>query len=258
MKKEIAVWLLMGAVLLAGCDANSTGSNPQKQIESTTKQATIEPKQETNPTLHWLGSSEGEQVKLYDNQEAKEDSHHIFTLEINGNTKDFDWYYLGDMGTDPQVHYTDLTGDGKEEAVVIIQTGRGTGLNNVDIHVVNADDFSEIRVQSYEDIVADHIESHVAKNGDGTLRIAGKAQGQAYNFNYDFDPAPDYDQDELGFGGVTIYRLENQKIKLNLPGSVGISPTYVCDFNVTYAYDKAKNEFIVDQIEVEPIENTKG
>ncbi|PYY31266.1 hypothetical protein [Paenibacillus illinoisensis] len=257
MKKRMAVWLLMGAVLLAGCDANSTGSNPQKQVEPTTKQATIEPKQEMNPTLHWLGSSEGGQVKLYDNREAK-DSHHIFTLEINGNTKDFDWYYLGDMGTDPQVHYTDLTGDGKEEAVVIIQTGRGTGLNNYDIHVVNADDFSEIRVQSYEDIVANYIESHVKKNGDGTLAIAAEVQGQVYNFDYDFDPAPDHDQDELGFGGVTIYRLENQKIKLNLPGSVGISPTYVCDFNVTYAYDKAKNEFIVDQIEVEPIENGKG
>lgn len=256
MNKEIAVWLLMGVFLLAGCDADSTGSNPQKQVESTTKQVTTQPEQETDPTLHWLGSSEGEQVKLYDNREEK-DSHHIFTLEINGNTKDFDWYYLGDMGTDPQVHYTDLTGDGKEEAVVIIQTGRGTGLNNYDIHVVNADDFSEIRVQSYEDIVANYIESHVKKNGDGTLAIAAEVQGQVYNFDYDFDPAPDHDQDELGFGGVTIYRLENQKIKLNLPGSVGISPTYVCDFNVTYAYDKAKNEFIVDQIEVEPVENTK-
>jgi len=257
VKKEIAVWLLMGAFLVAGCEADSTGSNPPEQSEPPSRQVTIEPKQEMNQTLHWLGSSEGGQVKLYDNREAK-DSHHIFTLEINGNTKDFDWYYLGDMGTDPQVHYTDLTGDGKEEAVVIIQTGRGTGLNNYDIHVVNADDFSEIKVQRYEEIVADHIESHVAKNGDGTLAIAVEALGQAYNFDYDFDPAPDYDQDELGFGGVTIYRLENQKIKLNLPGSVGISPTYVCDFNVTYACDKAKNEFIVDQIEVEPIENTKG
>ncbi|WP_337034293.1 hypothetical protein [Paenibacillus illinoisensis] len=257
MNKRIAVWLLMGAVLLAGCEADSTGSNPPEQSELPSRQVTIEPKQEMNPTLHWLGSSEGEQVKLYDNREAK-DSHHIFTLEINGNIKDFDWYYLGDMGTDPQVHYTDLTGDGKEEAVVIIQTGRGTGLNNYDIHVVNADDFSEIRVQSYEDIVANYIESHVKKNEDGTLAIAVEAQGQAYNFDYDFDPAPDYEQDELGFGGVTIYKLENQKIKLNLPGSVGISPTYVCDFNVTYTYDEAKNEFIVDQIEVEPVENTKA
>ncbi|NUU78020.1 hypothetical protein [Paenibacillus xylanilyticus] len=257
MKKEIGVWLLLGAVLLAGCDSVPSDVVPQKQIESTTNQVTTQPKQETDPTLNWLGSSEGEQVQLYDNKEAK-NSPHKFTLEINGKTKDFDWYYLGDMGTDPQVFYTDLTGNGKEEAVVIIQTGRGTGLNNYEIHVVNADDFSEIRVQRYEEIVADHIESHVAKNGDGTLAIAVKAQGQAYNFDYDFDPAPDYDQDELGFGGVTIYRLENQKIRLNLSGSVGISPTYVCDFNVTYAYDHGKNEFIVDQIEVEPVENGKG
>lgn len=29
---------------------------------------------------------------------------------------------------------------------------------------------------------------------------------------------------------------------------------YVCDFNITYTFNKADNAFIVDQIEVEPVE----
>lgn len=227
--------MLLGAVLLTGCGSESA-TVTQETGESTSKQVTTQPEQNTD-----------EKVKLYATTDG-------IKLDINGNEKDFDWKFPGDTGTNPQVTYTDLTGDGKEEAVIIIQTGKGTGLNNYDIHVVNAEDFSEIKVQNYEDIVADQIDSHVVKNGDGTLGITVKTQGKEYKFNYDFDPAPDYKQEDLAFGGVFIYTLENQKIKLNLSGSVGISTTYVCDFNITYKFDSAKNEFVADQIEVIPIE----
>ncbi|GJM77358.1 hypothetical protein HMSSN036_95740 [Paenibacillus macerans] len=169
------------------------------------------------------------------------------TLNINGSQKDFDWNCPDDTGVYPEVFYTDVTGDGKEEAVIIIQTGKGTGLNNFDIHVVHAKDLSEIKVQSYEDIVTKQIESHIAKNDNGTLAITVKTQGKEYNFDYGFDPAPDDNQDELDFGGIFIYALENQKITLNLSGAVPGTTTYVCDFKVTYKFDSTKNEFVADQ-----------
>ena len=46
---------------------------------------------------------------------------------------------------------------------IIIQTGRGTGLNHYEIHVVNGEDLSEMNVQHYEDIVAHTIESTITK-----------------------------------------------------------------------------------------------
>ncbi|WP_339180332.1 hypothetical protein MHB43_30545 [Paenibacillus sp. FSL H8-0317] len=110
--------------------------------------------QDTDEKL--LGSSEDEKVKFYSMTDG-------IPLDINGNEKDFALDLPSDTGNDPQIFYTDLTGDGKEEAVVIIQTGKGTGLDSFDIHVVNAEDLSEIKVQKYEDIVNDQIESHVAK-----------------------------------------------------------------------------------------------
>ncbi|WP_433748789.1 hypothetical protein [Paenibacillus amylolyticus] len=246
MKKEIGVLMLLCIVFLSGCGGSGNpASVMQGSGESPSKQVTTQPVQDTDAKL--LGSSEDERVKFY----TKTDG---VTLDVNGNKKDFSWNVPVDTGTPPQVIYTDVTGDGKEEAVVIIQTGRGTELNNYDIHVVSAEDLSEIKVQSYEEIVANQIETHVAKKGDGTLTISVKAQGKEYDFNYGFDPASDYKQDSLAFGGVNIYSLENQKIKLNLGGSVGLSPTYVCDFNITYKFDIAKNEFLADLIEVKPIE----
>lgn len=253
LKKEIASLILLSAVLFGGCQTESLGAVHLEQVVSPTKQVTTKPEQETNSKLKLIGSSEDEQVKLYAIIET-EDAIERVTLDINGRTKDFDWSISHYSGTEPQLFYTDLTGDGKEEAVIIIQTGRGTGLDNYEIHVVNSDNLSEIKVQRYEDIVAEHIKSRISKNDDGTIAITVISQGQVGNFNYDFDPAPDYHQDELAFGGVVIYTLDNHKIKLSLPGSIGISPTYVCDFNITYTFDKADNEFIVDQIEVEPVE----
>jgi hypothetical protein len=250
--KEIASLMLLSVVLLGGCQTESLGAVQQERVESPTKQVT-KPEQETNSKLKLIGSSEDEKVKLYAVKET-EDAIERVTLDINGRAKDFDWSISHHSGTEPQLLYTDLTGDGKEEAIIIIQVGRGTGLDIYEIHVVNSDSLSEIKVQRYEDIVAEHIESRVSKNDDGTLAITVNSQGQVDNFNYEFDPAPDYHQDELVFGGVVIYTLDNHKIKLSLPGSIGISPTYVCDFNITYTFDKADNEFIVDQIEVKPVE----
>lgn len=248
----MGLMMLLSVFLLSGCDGSDKPATvTQGSGDFPNKQVTTQPEQETDAKR--IEASENKEVKLYAINEAKNVIEGV-TLNINGSQKDFDWKII-DMGTKPQVFYTDLTGDGKEEAVVIIQTGRGTGLDNYDIHVVNAEDLSEIKVQNYEDIVADHIESHVAKKDDGTLAITVKTQGKEYNFDYGFDPAPNYNQDELGFGGIVIYALKNQKIKLNLSGVVGGSTTYVCDFNVTYKFDSAKNEFIVDQIKVEPIAN---
>lgn len=253
LKKEIASLMLLSAVLLGGCQSESLVSVQQERVESPTKRVTTKPEQETNSKLKLIGSSEDEKVKLYAVKET-EDAIERVTLDINGRATDFDWSISHHSGTEPQLFYTDLTGDGKEEAIVIIQIGRGTGLDIYEIRVVNSDSLSEIKVQRYEDIVAEYIESRVSKNDDGTLAITVNSQGQVDNFNYDFDPAPDYHQDELVFGGVVIYTLDNHKIKLSLPGSIGISPTYVCDFNITYTFDKANNAFIVDQIEVKPVE----
>jgi hypothetical protein len=250
--KEIASLMLLSVVLLGGCQTESLGAVQQERVDSPAKQVT-KPEQETNSKLKLIGSSEDEQVKLYAVKETQDAIERV-TLDINGRVKDFDWSISHHSGTEPQLFYTDLTGDGKEEAIIIIQVGRGTGLDIYEIHVVNSDSLSEIKVQRYEDIVAEHIESRVSKNDDGTLAITVNSQGQVDNFNYEFDPAPDYNQDELVFGGVVIYTLDNHKIKLSLPGSIGISPTYVCDFNITYTFDKADNEFIVDQIEVKPVE----
>ncbi|MFB5676425.1 hypothetical protein ACE3NQ_08490 [Paenibacillus terreus] len=253
MKKEIGVLMLLSAVLLSGCVSDKSGAVTIEAGETPSNPVTTEATHESDAKL--IAASENEEVKLYALKETEGVIERV-TLDIHGQQKEFDWKII-DTGTKPKVFHTDLTSDGKPEAIIIINTGRGTGFNTYDIHILNAEDLSEIKVQNYEEIVNSQIETHVAKNGDDTLAIKVKAQGKEYNFNYDHDPAPNFNQEELAFGGVVIYELENQKVKVRLGASVGISPAYVCDINITYKFDNAKNEFIVDQIEVEPFEKHK-
>ncbi|MGE7749371.1 hypothetical protein [Lysinibacillus fusiformis] len=237
MKKEIGTLLLLSTVIFSGCQSDQKDDPTEERISKEAHSPT-----HIDATL--IGASDHNEVKLYKNGES-------VRLEINGKVKDFNWNNPGDTGTEPQVFYIDMTEDGKEEAVIIIQTGRGTGLDNYDIHIVDQD-LQEIKVPHYEEIVAQHIESNVVKKDHETLTITGQALGKEYHFDYHVDPELELQQDELGFGGITIYYLENQKIKLTLAASV--FPINVADFHITYKFDHTKNEFMVDQIKVAPIQ----
>lgn len=229
--------LLLSAILFSGCHSNQK-ENPTE--EKTFKKA-YSP---THADATLMGSSANKEVKLYKKGDG-------LKLEFNGKTKDFNWNNPDDTGTEPQVFYIDMTDDGDEEAVIILQTGRGTGLDNYDIHVVDQD-LQEIKVPHYEEIVAQHMESNVVKKDFETLNITGRAFGKEYHFDYKIDPELEIQQDQLGFGAITIYYIENQRIKLTLAASV--FPINVADFHITYTFDHTKNEFMVDQIEVEPIQ----
>ncbi|KQY79619.1 hypothetical protein ASD24_20005 [Paenibacillus sp. Root52] len=248
LKKILALLMLVSAVCLSGCASNQLATDLKQAEESSNELEMVQQQPEVEPKF--IASSEDERVKLYAIQESKGEIEGV-TVDIEGRQQNFDWS-VPNTGTDmnPQVFYTDLTGDGREEAVIIIQTGKGTGLDHFDMHVIRAEDFSVIKVQQYEEIVADQIESHVTANEDGTLAITVKVQGQEHQFNSNVELTPNSNQNELAFGGVVIYALENQRIISRLGASIGTSPQYVCDFKVTYTFDHVKNEFVADQIEI--------
>jgi len=237
LKKEIGTLLLLSTVICSGCQSGQKEDPIEERVSNEVHSPT-----HIDATL--IGASDNQEVKLYKKGDGVK-------LEINGKVKDFNWNNPSDTGTEPQVFYIDMTEDGKEEAVIIIQTGRGTELDNYDIHVVDQD-LQEIKVPYYEEIVAQHMESNVVKKDHETLTITGRALGKEYHFDYHVDPELELQQDELGFGGITIYYLENQKIQLTLAASV--FPMYVADFHITYKFDHTGNEFMVAQIEVVPIQ----
>ncbi|WP_410767902.1 hypothetical protein [Fontibacillus sp. BL9] len=255
LKKELGLLMLLSAVLLSGCTPENSGKSVQESdVSPLNNQVTMQPEQEISRKTteseqnNKTWSSEDDKVKITPVKLDKYGTAEVVSVEINGVKKEYNW----SMAEEPRIFYCDVTGDNKPEAVIILNLGRGTDTSIDELHVLNSEDLSEIKVPDYEEIVADYIETNVAKNADGNLTIQVKVQGKDHEFNYDADPDVEVDE-KLLFGGVVNYSFENQKIMARISGSIAPTgaPIYLCDFQITHKFDRLKNEIIVDQIQFE-------
>jgi len=247
LKKGIgfAAWLLSAAFVFSGCASDKPASGSQDVKQSVT--SSMEKEQEPSKLL---SASENGEVELFETTNG-------VIVDVNGSQKKFDWKILKGV-SNPQVFYVDLTGDGKEEAVIIMVTGYGTELDTNEAHILNGENLAEIKIQSVEEILAG-IETEVNQKGDELL-IKTTAQGKEYKFSKKIselalahDPDDQF-ENKLYFGNVILNNVKDQKLTVNIVGSVrpidGVLPDYVCTVHVTYKYDQALNEFAADQIQI--------
>ncbi|MBB3131294.1 hypothetical protein FHS19_006014 [Paenibacillus rhizosphaerae] len=242
----------MGSLVACSNEQNSSSTGQDK----TTSEVTTQSLQENNEgsegtaqeTKSW--SSANKEVKLSEIADG-------VVVDVNGSPKKFDWKILKGV-SNPQVSYVDLTGDGKEEAVIILVTGHGTELDTNEAHILNGENLLEIKIQSVEEILAG-IETEVSQKGDELLMKA-KAQGKEYKLIKKISELAlahnpdDKFENKLYFGNVILNYVKDQKLTVDIDGSVrsidGVLPDYVCTVHVTYKYDQALNEFVADQIQI--------
>jgi len=105
------MWLwLLGISLLAGCSVTAPNETVIPPAEQVSSQLDIQ--------APLIAVSDDEKVKLFARNEAQNEITEV-TLDIDGKRKNFDWT-IPETGTKPQLFYSDLTNDHKEEAVMII------------------------------------------------------------------------------------------------------------------------------------------
>jgi hypothetical protein len=247
LKKGIgfAAWILSAAFVFSGCASDKPASGSQDVKQS----ATPSMDKEQGPSK-LLSASENGEVKLSETTDG-------VIVDVNGSQKKFDWKILKGV-SNPQVSYVDLTGDGKEEAVIILVTGYGTELDTNEAHILNGKNLSEIKIQRVEEILAD-LETEVSQKGDELL-VKAKAQGKEYKFSKKVSElalmhnSDGQYENKLYFGNVILNYVKDQKLTVDIVGSVspidGVLPDHVCTVHLTYKYDQAQNEFAVDQIQI--------
>ncbi|MEC0123607.1 hypothetical protein [Paenibacillus pabuli] len=184
---------------------------------------------------------ENENVRLYPMKvEGSGYLYNGMTLEVSGKTREFaEWQ--GEGGTyKPEVHELDLNGDGKKEIVVLFTAGHGTGIYLGEAHIIDPDTLEEMKMQSLDEIVKQHVKSKVRVAPDqidvdvtvdgvrsDPSRIDGDTSGGLYN-------------EELKFGGVTYYSVENGKLVVSAAGAYG---TGLYDGDLTFAYEYKDGEW---------------
>jgi len=95
-------------------------------------------------------------------------------LSINGKEKDFDWENIAMISDLPQLYYVDLNEDEKEELVVILSQGRGTGAVRQIVHVINVESLDEYKMENPLDVIEDQVEITILSPKEAEIKIGEK------------------------------------------------------------------------------------
>lgn len=167
-------------------------------------------------------------------------------LEVNGQTREFS-KWQGEGGSyKPEVHELDLNGDGKKEIIVLFTAGHGTGIYLGQAHIIDPDTLEEMNMQPLDEVVKQHIQSKVnVTPGKVNIEVAldgvklepsqieEETDGIAYH-------------DELQFGDVVYYSVENGKLEVTASGAYGPAGY---DGDLTFAYAYQDGEWKAENVE---------
>lgn len=179
---------------------------------------------------------ENENVRLYPMK--VDGSGYIYSgmiLEVDGKTREYnDWQ--GEGGSyKPEVHELDLNGDGKKEIVVLYTEGHGTGIYLGQARIIDPVTLDEMKMQSLDEIVKQHVESKVTVTSD-RIDVDVTIDGvRAEPFRLEGDTSGGVYNEKLGFGGVTYYSVEDGKLVVSASGSYGVA-LYAGDLTFAYEY----------------------
>lgn len=190
---------------------------------------------------------ENEKVKLYPMQ--VEGSGYIYNgmiLEVNGQTREFS-KWQGEGGSyKPEVHELDLNGDGKKEIIVLFTAGHGTGIYLGQAHIIDPDTLEEMNMQPLDEVVKQHMQSKVnVKPGKVTIDVALDGVKLAPSEIEEETDGIAY-HDELQFGDVVYYSVENGKLEVTASGAYGPAGY---DGDLTFAYVYQDGEWKAEKVE---------
>ncbi|EHB54441.1 MULTISPECIES: stalk domain-containing protein [Paenibacillus] len=217
------------------------------------------------PTEPIAVAEENPKVKLYPALKDG-DKYRGFILEAEGKRLRFNWEIPRFPNRPPQLFYADVNGDGKPEAVAVFVTGYGTGVYVQEIHVVSVKDGKEIKVTPPETAAEEVVASSIQLEGSELridLNLRGKSPKKLQLRMSDAFPDYSY-RTEIGFGGVTYYRVEGNKLIASSAGDIGFA-YYIGDFEFTYANgpdglrpESVKLKNLIDEISVEGQDKPAG
>ncbi|WP_102262524.1 hypothetical protein [Mesobacillus jeotgali] len=150
----------------------------------------------------------------------------------------------------PQIFYLDINKDQKEELVVTLTTGHGTGLLWEEVHVFNTLNnrlnVNEVIVDSPLAIIYKNVKTKLS-NEEAEIHI-GDIEYKVDITPYEIKPENLFD--DIGFGSIIDYEVINNHLMVRVSGQI-TPASFVGDIIITYEYrDKMYQakaiEFITD------------
>ncbi|MBN8194231.1 hypothetical protein JI667_19040 [Bacillus sp. NTK074B] len=194
-----------------------------------------------------VSHNDKENITLYGKK--MDDLYRGFKVDFKGQiyTRPF-WNSVTSPTYASQIFYIDINKDKKEELIITLTTGYGTGLLWEEVHVFDTLDnrlnVNEVIVDNPLAIVYKNVKTKLS-NEEAEIRVGNK------EYKVDITPFEIKAEnlfDDVGFGSIIDYEIINNNLMVKVSGQ--ISPaSYIGDVIVTYEYrDKMYQSKTIDFI----------
>ena len=199
-----------------------------------------------------LASLPEDQVYIYGdkNDYNKTGAYDGLYLSMNGVSRYYDWKNIGKDAFLPELILKDINGDGQKELVVILTTGKGTGVNQKTVHVINPQNFAEINVIDPLDIIEKYADTSIVHE-NGSVTVTVRVNGQDSVITLPEDYAQGWGEEKAWFGSIVTYEVDGSVLKAIVPAQISIT-VFAGEIVITYAFDGS--QYVMKTIEYIPNE----
>ncbi|MFE6074704.1 hypothetical protein ACFVQB_09535 [Paenibacillus sp. NPDC057886] len=235
--KKINIFTLVGAILLSGCGANNQSSSPAKIDKNASKENATTPATSTPNTL--LSETSDKRVAIYGVQETEQkDMFSSLNVVINGEAKTFNWINVTNPSFYPQISVVDLNADGKDEIVIVLTKGTGTGVHDSEVHVLKSD-FTEISVSDPRKFVLSNIKVDLKTDKD-IRKYTLSVDGQEHLFEFSESDSNDWFEQPT-VQNILRFGLKDNQLIAELPIQISTG-NYLGDAIVRFSFVNGKLE----------------
>ncbi|MHA7579009.1 hypothetical protein ACX12E_01315 [Paenibacillus vandeheii] len=235
--RKIIIVTLVGAILLSGCGANTQSSSPGKIDKNASQENATTPATSTPNKL--LTETLDKKIAIYGVQEIEQkDMFSSLNVVINGEAKTFNWNNVTNPSFYPQISVVDLNADGKDEIVIVLTKGTGTGVHDSEVHVLKSD-FTEISVSDPRKFVLSNIKVDL-KTDKGIRKYTLSVDGQEHLFEFSESDSNNWFEQPT-VQNILRFGLKDNQLIAELPIQISTG-NYLGDAIVRFAFVNGKLE----------------
>ncbi|WP_291570966.1 hypothetical protein [Clostridium sp. UBA4548] len=239
MKKGLKVLVTCCAIsiVFAGCQSKNEDSGSSMPVNNSISSAAAN----VPEGYKAIGEIREKNIYLF-GKEGEKAGYEKIIVQGNGSKKEFDWKSVRNT---PTIALCDLNNDGKEELIIILTTGYGTGFLEQKIHVVNLENMSEYEVKSPVDIARSNIKVSLCSE---KVIFSLNEKEVSYSIKDKIKTTAEEEFKNLTYGTFIMYYLEDNKIKAKIDAA--ISPNFsLAEFEITYKY--SEEGFIPENLKID-------
>jgi hypothetical protein len=144
-----------------------------------------------------------------------------FTVKTENKIQSFPWVNVTNPTYSPTINIADINADGKDEIIILLITGYGTGAHMEEIHVLSFEDLTELNIEDPFEAISSNVISSITTNSDKTNIIIewyGNTLEKSFNKSY-----TDMWFDKISFNSIIHYEIENNRIIAKVEGQMSPS-----------------------------------